>query len=197
MCLRKSGYLLRSTENGQIGWTLGLMFTLFLGILLCALMQIETFRASAQYMEDALAASNLAAAVIDIEEYGISHTLRIDDPDRAYERYRKAIRENLKLNDLWECRNKGMISGPVRIENFTVYNVDGSQVEVYSFGTGGAAVRRIGVLGQERAPNGIKVENTGIYSEISYQIKGLLGIEVSARKGKLADVKRERNEEFR
>lgn len=188
MRLRKRGCLLRSTESGQIGWTLGLMFTLFLGILLCALMQMETFRASSRYMEDALAASNLAAAVIDIEEYGISHKLRIDDPEEAYERYRNAIRANLQLNDLWECGNKGMISGPVRIENFTVYNVNGSQIEVCSFETGGAAVRRIGALGQERAPNGIKVENTGIYSEISYQIRGLLGIEVNARKGKLADV---------
>lgn len=188
MDLKKKECLLQSTEKGQIGWALGLWFMLFLGILLCALLQLEIFRASSQYMEDALAASNLAAAVIDVEEYGISHKLRIRDADEAYDWYRKAIRANLGLNDLWECQNKGLISGPVRIENFTVYNVSGSEVEVCSFGGSGTAVSRYGTLGQETAPNGVKVENTGIYSEISYQVKGILGIEVTARKGKLVDV---------
>ncbi|MCM1056589.1 MAG: hypothetical protein NC517_03155 [Firmicutes bacterium] len=190
MGLKKKGCLLQSTESGQIGWALGLWFMLFSGVLLCALLQMEIFRASSQYMEDALAASNLAAAVIDVEEYGISHKLQISDPSEAYDWYKEALRANLSLNDLWECENKGLISGPVHIENFTVYNVDGSQVEVCSFDGNGAEVRRYGTLGQERAPNGCKVENTGIYSEISYQIKGVLGIEVTARKGKLVDVVR-------
>lgn len=188
MGLKKKGCLLQSTESGQIGWSLGLWFMLFLGILLCVLLQMETFRASSQYMEDALAASNLAAAVIDVEEYGITHKLQIRDTDGAYDQYRRAIRENLSLNGLWECENKGLISGPVCVENFTVYNVSGSEVEVCSYGRNGAVIRRYGTLGQETAPNGVKVENTGIYSEISYQIKGILGIEVTARKGKLVDV---------
>ncbi len=190
MDLKKKECLLRSTEKGQIGWTLGLWFLLFLGILLCALLQLEAYRASQQYMEDALAASNLAAAVIDVEEYGISHKLRISSPGEAYERYRSAVRGNLNLNDGWECENRGLISGPVQIENFTVYNVSGSQVEAHCFGRNGEETRWQGTLGQETAPNGMKVESTGIYSEISYQIKGVLGIRVTARKGKLADVVR-------
>lgn len=188
MDLKKKECLLQSTESGQIGWSLGLWFMLFLGIFLCVLLQLETFRASSQYMEDALAASNLAAAVIDVEEYGISHKLRIDDPNEAYSRYLRAVRENLSLNNLWECGNRELISGPVHIENFTVYNVSGSEVEVCSFGGSGTTLHWYGVLGQETAPNGIKVENTGIYSEISYQIKGIFGIVVTARKGKLVDV---------
>lgn len=188
MDLKKKECLLLSTESGQIGWALGLWFMLFLGILLCILLQLETFRASSQYMEDALAASDLAAAVIDVEEYGISHKLWIRDPGEAYGLYMRAIRENLNLNNMWECENKELISGPVHIENFTVYNVSGSEVEVSSFDRSGAAVHRYGVLGQETAPNGMRVENTGVYSEISYQIRGIFGIEVTARKGKLVDV---------
>lgn len=188
MDLKKKECLLQSTESGQIGWALGLWFMLFLGILLCVLLQLETFRASSQYMEDALAASDLAAAVIDVEEYGISHKLWIRDPGEAYGLYMRAIRENLNLNNMWECENKELISGPVHIENFTVYNVSGSEVEVSSFDRSGAAVHWYGVLGQETAPNGMRVENTGVYSEISYQIRGIFGIEVTARKGKLVDV---------
>ncbi len=190
MNLKKRECLLQSTESGQIGWVTGLWFLLFLWVLLCACLQIELFRASSQYMEDALAASNLAAAVIDVEEYGISHRLLIHSPEEAYIRYRTAIKGNLNLNDGWECGNKRMISGPVCIENFTVYNVSGSDVEVCSFDKNGRMTRRQGMLGQETAPNGILIEHTGIYSEISYQIRGLFGIRVTARKGKLADVVR-------
>ncbi len=46
-------------------------------------------------MEDALALSNLASAVIDIEEYGITQKVLITDPEQAYERYCHALRENL------------------------------------------------------------------------------------------------------
>lgn len=190
MDLKKREYLLLRTESGQIGWTLGLWFVLFLGILLCALLQIETLRASAHYMEDALAASNLAAAVIDVEEYGISHRLQIDSAEEAYIRYQRAIMGNLNLNENWECGSRGLISGPVHIENFTVYNVNGSEVDVRSFGGDGTVAGWQGILGQETAPNGKKVENTGIYSEISYRVRGLFGLNVMARKGKLADVAR-------
>lgn len=87
-------------------------------------------------------------------------------------------------------REQGLISGPVHIENFTVYNVNGSEVDVRSFGGDGTVAGWQGILGQETAPNGKKVENTGIYSEISYRVRGLFGLNVMARKGKLADVAR-------
>lgn len=188
MDLRKKASLLQSTESGQIGWTVGLWFLLFLWVLLCACLQMELFRTSSRYMEDALAASNLAAAVIDVEEYGISHNIRIDSPAEAYLQYQRALRGNLGLNAQWECENREMISGPVSIENFTVYNVTGGAVEAYSYDKNGAMSSWSGSLGQEKAPNGIQIEHTGIYSEISYQIRGLFGVEVTARKGKLADV---------
>lgn len=188
MRLKKKESLLRSTESGQIGWVTGTGFLLFLGVLLCACMQLEVFRASSQYMEDALAASNLAAAVIDVEEYGISHAIRIADPQKAFSLYRTAVKGNLNLNDEWECPGKGLISGPVRVERFIVYNVRQNAVEVSSFAADGSVSFRRGQAGQETAPNGIPVESTGIYSEISYTVRGVFGLAVSARKGKLVDV---------
>ncbi len=76
----KKGFLrqsIKKTEEGQLEWITGLFFLLILGILLCGTLQLDVFRASAVYLEDALAASNLASAVIDVEEYGISHTILI------------------------------------------------------------------------------------------------------------------------
>ena len=188
MHLRKERFLPQNTERGQIGWTAGLFFLLFLGILLCAFLQMEVFRHSARYLEDALALSNLASALIDAEEYGISHRLIIADPQEAYERYREAVRGNLNLDENWECRTAGMISGPVSVEDYTVYNVSGNDVLIDHFDRNGVMSSRTGTLGGVEAPNGVPVEATGVYSEISYQVEGLFGVKVRARKGKLADV---------
>ncbi|MCM1188358.1 MAG: hypothetical protein NC541_03565 [bacterium] len=188
MNLKKKEFLPQNTESGQVSWTAGLWLILFIGCFLCALIQTDLFRSSAQYMEDALAASNLAAAVIDVEEYGISHSLRIGDLQGARNRYMTAVKGNLGLNEAWECENKGMISGPVSVVNFTVYNVSGNDVEINTFDGNGILSRTQGTLGQVRAPDGTVVESTGIYSELRYFIRGLFGMEAEAHKGKLADV---------
>lgn len=188
MSLKKKEFPRPSTESGQVEWVTGLFFLLFLGILLCAILQVDAFRASSAYLEDALALSNLASAVVDVEEYGISHRLVIPDPQQAYKRYLEAVKENLNLDGNWQCPSGSMISGPVRIVNYTVYNVSGNDVLVSSFDENGAMGQWSETLGYAVAPNGIPVETTGVYSEIAYMISGFLGIEVEAHKGKLVDV---------
>ena len=188
MHLKKRRFLLRSTESGQIGWTAGLFFLLFLGVLLCASLQMEVFRSSSRYLEDALALSNLASAIIDIEEYGISHKLVIPDPDQAYERYKEAIKGNLNLSDSWECPALGMISGPVSVVDYRIYNVGENDVLVTRFDENGLMSSWQETLGSAEAPNGVAVESTGVYSEIAYQVEGLFGVSVRAHKGKLVDV---------
>ena len=51
-------------ESGQVSWVLGLFLILFLAILLYMQLQLAMYKASARYLEDALALSNLASAVI-------------------------------------------------------------------------------------------------------------------------------------
>lgn len=45
-----------------------------------------------------------------------------------------------------------------------------------------------GTLGEVRTPGGQTIENTGVYSEITYPVEGFLGITVTAEKSKLVDV---------
>lgn len=175
-------------ERGSVEWVTGLCFVLFLTVLLCAQMQLSAFRTTALYLEDALAASNLASAVVDIEEYGISHTVRIDDVDEAYARYRNAVRENLGLDRNWEASNETLISGKVTVENYIVYNVEKDGVFIYQVSGDGQIHAGQGVPGKVTAPNGVPVERTGIYSELSFPVKGLFGVTVQARRGKLVDI---------
>lgn len=188
MKLKKKRFLQPNTESGQVEWVTGLFFLLFLGVLLCAVLQIDIFRSSSRYLEDALALSNLASAVVNVEEYGISHRLVIDDPRQAYERYRTAVKGNLNLDENWECQAVQMISGPVSIVNYTVYNVSGGDVEVSHFDENGLLTQWNETLGNAVAPNGVAIESTGVYSEISYEVEGLLGVKAKAHKGKLADI---------
>ena len=113
MKFMKKEYLQRKTrERGQASWVLGLFLILFLAILLCMQLQVALYRESAMYMEDALALSNLASAVIDIEEYGITQKVLITDPEQAYERYCHALRENLGLDNHFMAQNRRMIVSP-------------------------------------------------------------------------------------
>lgn len=203
MLLRKKGFLQRNIKNlryfqmffegkesGQIGGMVGLFLTLFLGVMLCAVLQLEHYRAVSLYLEDALAASNLASAVVDVREYGISHSILIARPQEAYKTYQWAVRGNLNLNEAWEGQAGSLVQGPVRIVRYIVYNVRGNEVTVYHFDENGQMTQWQEMLGNVAAPNGIPVENTSVYSEIAFDAEGLFGVTARAHKGNLADISR-------
>ncbi len=191
MTLRNSGNLRRRTDGsadaGQVVLCVGLFFLLFLAVLLVSQFQLEQVRASDGYLQDALAASGLASALIDIQEYGKTHAVRIADSQAAYEQYCKSLRANLGLDESWECANRRLISGKVTVEAYMIYNVQDGQVTCCSI-EGDRVKTSAGLLGAVYAPNGQLIEHTGIYSEISYPMKGLFGWTVQARKGKLVDI---------
>lgn len=178
----------RKRERGQVELLAGVFFLLLSVLILCTMLQLDIFLASAQYMEDALAASNLASAIIDVEEYGISHNIVIKDPLEAYEIYRYALKNNLNLDDSWQSNNKKLISGRVDISEYIVYNCVGEQVFVYEVGGRADTAEWSAAKGSVWAPNGVRVENTSIYSEIAYPVEGFLGICTEAKKGKLVDI---------
>lgn len=189
MWWKKKEFLQQSIESdeGQITLTSGLFFVLFLSVLLAAQLQLEMFRSSGAYLEDALAASGLASALVDIREYGYSHTVMINHEDEAYEKYRSTLKSNLGLDDNWIGNNKNLISGQVILENYTIYNVKGKMVEICRLDRGKKEFSS-GKLGEVYAPNGQEICYTGIYSEISYPVHGLFGLTIQAHKGKLVDV---------
>lgn len=176
-------------EQGQIELVSGMFFLLFLILFLAVQLQLLQFLTTSLYMEDALAASNLASAVIDAEKYGMTHEITIGSAEAAYGIYETALKDNLNLDDAWECSNKSAVGGKVEIRNYTVYNVSGQDVEICRFDREGKQVWTVsGGLGIVEAPNGVRIESTSIYSEIGFPVSGILGVRVDAQKGKLVDV---------
>ena len=189
--MRKRGFLRQNTkacrDEGQVTLVTGLFFILFFSVLSVSFFQMEMIRSSSRYMEDALAASGLACALIDVREYGSTHVLKIQNGRESYEIYCKALKANLGLDDAWESHNHKLISGVVQVEAFYVYNVLGESVDYCRLDDGREEWMH-GSLGEVSAPNGQVVEKTGVYGEISYPLKGIWGLKVQARKGKLVDV---------
>ena len=164
-------------ESGSITLVTGLFVVLFIAILLCIQLQFWVFQLQNMYLEDALAASGLASAIIDIEEYGISKKVIINDYEQAYATFCDAVKDNLNLDENFYCRNSFLIDGQVKVEKYIVYNIEeGSDENIV-------------------APNGKRVTNTGIYSEISFPVRGPFGFRTTAHKGKLVDVVARVNEE--
>ena len=193
MIFARCGRLLRNTESGQVQTAFGLYAMCFLIIIGMAQFQLAACRASADYLEDALAASDLASALIDVREYGMTHKLVIPDPEEAYRTYREALQTNLQLREDGSSQFVGLISGPVEVVRYEIYNVDeeAGTVSVASL-QGGGFVRRTGRLGEVKTPGSQLVRSTGVYSEVTYPLKGMFGMTITARKGKLAEVRRNR-----
>lgn len=175
-------------QSGQVSLVWGMFLLLFLLLLLSAELQLDLYRATGQYMEDALAASNLASAVIDIREYGSTHKLKITDLEAAFERYQTALKGNLGLSEAWECSNKSLISGKVTVAKYVIYNVEGNLVTVYHTGKNGGWNSWQESLDSACAPNGVRIETTAVYSEIYYSVEGIFGVKQTARNGKLVDI---------
>ncbi|MBR5248768.1 MAG: hypothetical protein IKV27_07510 [Lachnospiraceae bacterium] len=183
-------------QAGKIEIFTEIYMVVLLMILLSVQLQIQTFLATSTYMEDALAASNLASAVIDIQEYGMTQVVKIKSPDNAFELYCEALKENLSLDDDWESKQKDLIYGQVEILKYEVYNVEKNNVTIYSYGTEGEEVRVIpNGLGSVYTPDGILVESTSVYSKIGFPVKGIFGVKIDARKDKTVDIVSNRENE--
>lgn len=176
-------------RTGKVEIFVGMYMVVFLLILLSVQLQMRIFMATSTYMEDALAASNLASAVIDVREYGMTHIVKIASPDDAFELYCEALKQNLSLNDEWESGKKDLIYGQVEILKYEIYNVEKNNITIYSYGTEGEYVRALSNgLGSVYTPDGVLVESTSVYSKIRFPVKGILGIEIDAKKDKTVDI---------
>ena len=188
--LRKG--FLGKKEAGKLEWMLGLFFLQFMMVFMAAGFQIISYKTTSDTMEDALAASGLASALIDIERYGAVRELVISDSEGAYSIYRNALAENLGIDG-------GVIGSTdearVKIEKYILYNVLQDTVQVVEVDDRGVISETVDSLGSVTAPNGEIIRATGVYSEISFYVDGIFGIRTKADKGKLIEINRQETEE--
>ena len=137
-------------------------------------------------VEDALAASNLASAVIDLEEYGRTHTIWVKDPQSAFLLFKEALCYNLQLDEYLNTTNREVIAGKVSVLDYIIYNVT-----IYSLDEKGLLRgMRTCKTGETMTPDGVMVESTTIYSKVSFSVKGLGEQTYEATKEKSIDIVR-------
>lgn len=182
---------LKTKTNGQIDVVVSMMLFLLLLVAVLFGFRITQYMVTAAGVEDALAASNLASAVIDLEEYGRSHTVYIPDVGGAFQIYREALCYNLELDEYLNTTNRAFLSSQVEIKQYIIYNVKGDIVETMVLdGEGNLQTRTTGKVGEIFTPDNVRVETTTIYSRIGFWVEGLQGQELYAEKEKSVDIMR-------
>lgn len=176
-------------DEGLVENLTGMIPVLAALLFMVVFVQLGVNQAAASMIEDALAASNLASAVISVEEYGISRCLAVEDPEKSFQIYRRALADNLGLDDTWVCRNSSMISGKVTVYEYSIYEVTGTDVVWYCFPQTGGMERKEfpGGAGTVKAADGTLIQSTSVYSRIGFPVN-CLGREIYCYKEKCVDI---------
>lgn len=178
-------------EPANVDIVAGAMLFLILVLIIFFGFRMTQYMVTAAGVEDALAASNLASAVIDLEEYGKSHEIYIENVETAFWMFREALVCNLKLDDNLNTTNQNFLIGQVMIKEYRIYNVRNGQVETWVLnGLGEIISCTSGKVGEITTPDHVCVESTTIYSKITYQVEGLAGQELAGEKEKSIDIVR-------
>ena len=153
-------------------------------------LKLREIKVTNNLIEDGLVASNLAAATIDLKEYGTTKNIINMDHAKSFNDFEDALKVNLKLDDNFEPKNKRLISSRVSIEKFTIYNVMGNNIQVVNRNIDGSFETTMinNGFGSYKTPDGVLIKTTTIYSRISFKVKGLLGLEYDVFKQKSVDV---------
>lgn len=187
--IRQSVWLMK--KRGQIDVIVGMFYLLIVFIIVLFAFRMMQYTITSAVVEDALAASNLASAVVDVEEYGKSHTIYIQDPESAFLLYREALCHNLQLDEYLHTTNTEILASRVTIEEYIVYNVFGDFVEIYVMDESGQIQEYgTGKTAEVFTPDHVPVETTTIYSRVAFEVKGLWNQTISAKKEKSIDIVR-------
>ena len=182
---------LHGKQRASVDVVAGMMFFLILVLTVFFCFRITQYMITAAGVEDALAASNLASAVIDLEEYGKSNRIYIADHKKAFQTFRESLICNLKLDDELYTTNKNFLLGQVYIEEYRIYNVQEEQIEIMVFNNQGDIISSsFGKKGEVSTPDNVTVETTTIYSKITYSVEGLAGQLLVGKKEKSIDIVR-------
>ena len=183
--------MLAYKTSGQVDIVVGMFLMVLLLVVVLFGFRTTEYVITSVYVEDALAASNLASAVIDLEEYGRTHTILVKDPQSAFLLFKEALCYNLQLDEYLNTTNREVIAGKVSILDYIIYNVSGENITIYSLDEKGLLRgMRTCKTGETMTPDGVMVESTTIYSKVSFSVKGLGEQTYEATKEKSIDIVR-------
>lgn len=147
------------------------------------------------YMTDCVTDALLGAAALSDEElynYADKGAMTVSEPAEKYERFVYILRAELGLDDsmLPEEENFLSLVGQVEVSDFIIYSVNGRDITVFDFDASGQWSETVyqESLGNFRAADGMLIEETSFYAEITYHMY-FLKQQIPGRIGQLVDLK--------
>lgn len=150
--------------------SIALMFTIFYRVIINRV----------QNVQDDVTLSNLAVyknidltALADDDKW-----LRINDPNAAFETFKEHLKTNMKLDAKLNGLSGSAADGQVTIDEFTIYNVRGNNVDIWTYGpdthmfTESSADRSLTVL---KTSDDSVVKNTSVHATIKFNTDILFG----------------------
>ena len=133
---------------------------------------------------------NLAAATVDLNEYGQSNTIVNNDFNKSFDQYKKALKNNLRLDNNFVPQTSNLIDGGITIEIFTIYNVNGNDIHMTKRQRNGNIIKQVypNAVGTMKTPDGVKIETTTVYSKIGMNVKGFMNGTTYVYKDKTVDI---------
>lgn len=165
--------MFQKKERGMAEYILPVMLISMVCLIALLSYRLRVIKLTQIYVEDGLVSANLACSIVDLQEYGQSNEIRIPDFDQAYEIYWEALRANLNLTAAGEPKDQKLISGPVSVEEFTIYQVSGDDVvQICRTQAQTNSHTYPGGKGSLETPDGKRIESTTVYSRIGFDIRG-------------------------
>lgn len=149
-----------------------LLFTVVCCILLLSY-RIRVTKTVRDYVQDGLTASNLSAAIADLEVLGSTNEIQITNYHQSFNNFKKALQTNLNLDDSLKPHTDYPITSSITIEEFYIYNVIDNSVIKTIVNPQNSVVSslKVGEVGNVATPDGSLVEGATIYSKIGFDIK--------------------------
>lgn len=177
-------------KKGSIEFGVSMAVISIMSLFLLFIMKITSINIARDYVENGLVASNLASAVIDIDEYGTTNKILIKDFNKAYSTYFESLKDNLSLGE-GNIPTKGYLSKEkVEVIQYTVYNVEGDTIYETTRRSNGSISKKQynGQVGKMKTPDGAVITTTTIYSKIGFYISGYKNENVYATKENSVDI---------
>jgi hypothetical protein len=178
-------------KKGNMETFISYIALLMIPLILIMNIKLKQIKLTKNLVEDGLVASNLSAATIDLKEYGTTQQIINDDFSKSFNDYTISLKDNLKLDDNFQpINNQGIICSKISIDNFTIYNVIGNDIQVISRSPDGSINNSTisNGAGVIKTPDGVLIKSTTIYSKISFKIKGYLTDIYNVYKEKSVDI---------
>lgn len=146
-------------------------------------------------VEDALAASELAAAVIDIKEFGRTGNVMFSEKEAVYASFLYHLRNNLQMDGEGRSKLSVLAAGPITVEDFRIYEVKGDVITEYQFDQSGRLIQKRDWTNEKvSTPNGTEIINTSLYGRCRFFVKGMNDTVIMGEKEKTVDIKMEEKE---